>query len=1093
MSRRTQHGTVQSGSSTINQKAALASAYQELGKELSSAKLKAVGNYTLQRVIGEGTYGKVRLGLHRLTNTRVAIKQVPKAHSASLTREIHHHRRLHHPNVIKLYEVIATEQNIWMVSELCAGGELYDYLVERQTLPEPEARRIFGQLCLALAYIHAKGIVHRDLKLENVLLDERCNVKLGDFGFTREYEANKLMDTFCGTTGYAAPEMLAAKRYTGEQVDIWSLGIILYALLCGALPFDDDDETIMKSKILKGEFEIPDVLSPEAQDLIQLILQRDPAKRPSIKAILAHPWFSKVLATTSMSTLEESSPLPEDYLEPRPVSVSSQEPKQSDDALVTHKQSVSALSESSFFSALSADDSESSGRRSSTTDITDPSTSESASKRGSQEDQSAGSGPSESSSSAPLAEFPSSAVAKDTERIGLHRNESQTTIKRASSNGSSDASWATAGAANRAASLSASTSLPTHHEMTSGGESEELIFTASASASALPPSPSTRSSSLVKTASQSSSRGGHHRTPSRTKRRSLSSGGLSDHHPPHLGIRPIDYVAQLTHPQPAMFSTGVEQNLLHQLSSLGIDVGQMVHSIMTDACDASGAMWWMLIKKAQEREAYDVHTPGSAASSTHGHGHGHPPPPVPKKDPARPSRPPAASRHSADPVVSRLHTVVSQDELDASSASASASASTSLSSIATPDSQAPPSAQRTPTAKDASPLTKSSAGRARSNSLSMKQFASSVLGTRDRDRASPAAICIAGETLPLERAKSPSIFSKRSAGGTGDSAPSTPRKAEATSPVTGAGGVPGSVSVDSFSTPQKQRTGSSFMATVRTWLGDRPRKAKNTPPVSPSPDSPRPTPVRRHYQQSSVRRTSHPHSPQVGGSISRRSSTASAKHFDSHSRPGTLRRPSAGSITPTATLYGDEHRPSSSHSHSRSASAGRRTTVQREDPGVFVAHKNRGAVSWRFSWGRPPPSWAGPVDPAPAPGPSSTAERGGKTDVRDVFADDADQEWTDEDDDPVGYAGGLGQVNANANPAWAAPGVGMATGSPFASRYASARSIFQPPSLGNEFAPKLTLIDEPKPKPKTETDTIRTRAQQPAFKSQVIEEEEEDE
>lgn len=200
----------------LNQRAALISAYNELGKELASTKLKAVGNYTLGRTIGEGTFGKVRMATHRLTGTKVAIKQVPKAHSASLTREIHHHRRLHHGNVMKLYEVLATESNIWMVSELCSGGELYDYLVEQEILPEVEARRIFGQLCLAVAYIHGKGIVHRDLKLENILLDERCNVKLGDFGFTRDFEGKRLMETFCGTTGYAAPEMLAGKKYTGE-------------------------------------------------------------------------------------------------------------------------------------------------------------------------------------------------------------------------------------------------------------------------------------------------------------------------------------------------------------------------------------------------------------------------------------------------------------------------------------------------------------------------------------------------------------------------------------------------------------------------------------------------------------------------------------------------------------------------------------------------------------------------------------------------------------------------------------------------------------------------------------------------------------
>lgn len=148
-----------------------------------------------------GAYGKVRLGTHRLTSTRVAIKQIPKSMSAALTREIHHHRRLHHPHVCQLYEVIATESHIWLVTELCSGGELFDYLAEKGRLSEEEARIVFGQLCLSVGYIHDNGVVHRDLKLENVLLDERCRVKLGDFGFTREYERGSFLDTYCGTTG----------------------------------------------------------------------------------------------------------------------------------------------------------------------------------------------------------------------------------------------------------------------------------------------------------------------------------------------------------------------------------------------------------------------------------------------------------------------------------------------------------------------------------------------------------------------------------------------------------------------------------------------------------------------------------------------------------------------------------------------------------------------------------------------------------------------------------------------------------------------------------------------------------------------------
>lgn len=198
--------------------------------------------------------------------------------SAQLTREIHHHRRLHHPHVTQLYEVLATENSIWLVTELCSGGELFDYLAEKGRLSEEESKKLFGQLCLATHYIHESGAVHRDLKLENVLLDDRCNVKIGDFGFTREFEHGRLLDTFCGTTGYAAPEMLLGQKYSGpgeagpqlkpsiidvwsSEVDIWSLGIILHCLLTGTLPFDDDDEGAMKAKIVTGVYEEPEWLS----------------------------------------------------------------------------------------------------------------------------------------------------------------------------------------------------------------------------------------------------------------------------------------------------------------------------------------------------------------------------------------------------------------------------------------------------------------------------------------------------------------------------------------------------------------------------------------------------------------------------------------------------------------------------------------------------------------------------------------------------------------------------------------------------------------------------------------------------------------
>ncbi|KAI8164424.1 hypothetical protein K4K49_004292 [Colletotrichum sp. SAR 10_70] len=278
----------------LGRKAKLARSYQELLDEFANKDLSSVGNYTLGRLIGKGSFGKVYLATHKLTNgSKVVLKSANKGDS-NLAREIHHHRQFVHPHIARLYEVIVTENLVWLVLEYCAGDELYNYLLEHGPLPVHKVQKIFAQLVGAVSYVHQQSCVHRDLKLENILFDKHENVKLVDFGFTREYEGkSNHLQTFCGTICYSAPEMLKGEKYAGEKVDVWSLGVILYALLCGELPFDDDDDNVTRTKILSEEPKFPEHLPLAAIPLIKSLLSKRPLLRPSLPEILSNPFLAE--------------------------------------------------------------------------------------------------------------------------------------------------------------------------------------------------------------------------------------------------------------------------------------------------------------------------------------------------------------------------------------------------------------------------------------------------------------------------------------------------------------------------------------------------------------------------------------------------------------------------------------------------------------------------------------------------------------------------------------------------------------------------------------------------------------------------------
>ena len=276
-----------------------------------------INNYEMEKEIGEGNFGKVKLAKFKPTGEEFAIKilnkkKIKKQMKNVMLRENEIITKLNHINIVFVYKIIETEEDYFIVMEYCKLGELFDYIVKKKRLEEEEAAVFFYQLINGVEYIHSKGIAHRDLKPENLLLTEDKVLKIIDFGLSHEFTEDEFLKTKCGSPSYAAPEIIAKPKYDGFKIDIWCCGIILYAMLCGYLPFDGDSDSENNNlqlfrNILECEPEMPDFLSNISRDLILRILRPDPAKRISLKNIKRHPFYKKgqKLCTIDYSSCEE--------------------------------------------------------------------------------------------------------------------------------------------------------------------------------------------------------------------------------------------------------------------------------------------------------------------------------------------------------------------------------------------------------------------------------------------------------------------------------------------------------------------------------------------------------------------------------------------------------------------------------------------------------------------------------------------------------------------------------------------------------------------------------------------------------------------
>ncbi|MCJ8738291.1 hypothetical protein PDJAM_G00033830 [Pangasius djambal] len=255
-----------------------------------------VGPYRLEKTLGKGQTGLVKLGVHCITGQKVAIKIVNREKLSEsvlmkVEREIAILKLIEHPHVLKLHDVYENNKYLYLVLEHVSGGELFDYLVKKGRLTPKEARKFFRQIISALDFCHNHSICHRDLKPENLLLDEKNNIRIADFGMASLQVGDSLLETSCGSPHYACPEVIRGEKYDGRRADVWSCGVILFALLVGALPFDHDNLRQLLEKVKSGVFHMPHFIPPDCQSLLRGMIEVDAEKRLTLEQIQKHAWY----------------------------------------------------------------------------------------------------------------------------------------------------------------------------------------------------------------------------------------------------------------------------------------------------------------------------------------------------------------------------------------------------------------------------------------------------------------------------------------------------------------------------------------------------------------------------------------------------------------------------------------------------------------------------------------------------------------------------------------------------------------------------------------------------------------------------------